>query len=60
MFLGAVVYASAKLGIPTIIHEQKNSVPGMTNKFLSRYVDRIALSFKNAATFPGGKISFNR
>ncbi|AUB52073.1 undecaprenyldiphospho-muramoylpentapeptide beta-N-acetylglucosaminyltransferase [Enterococcus mundtii] len=47
---GAVVYASAKLGIPTIIHEQ-NSVPGMTNKFLSRYVDRIALSFKDAATF---------
>ncbi len=47
---GAVVYAAAKLNIPTIIHEQ-NSVPGMTNKFLSRYVDRIALSFKDAAPF---------
>ncbi|MGM9902971.1 undecaprenyldiphospho-muramoylpentapeptide beta-N-acetylglucosaminyltransferase [Enterococcus sp. 10A9_DIV0425] len=47
---GAVVYASAKLNIPTIIHEQ-NSVPGMTNKFLSRYVDQIALSFRDAASF---------
>ncbi|MBF8807684.1 MAG: undecaprenyldiphospho-muramoylpentapeptide beta-N-acetylglucosaminyltransferase [Enterococcus lacertideformus] len=47
---GAVVYAASKLGIPTIIHEQ-NSVPGMTNKFLSRYVDRIALSFMDAAPF---------
>ena len=36
---GPVVYAAAKLGIPTIIHEQ-NSVPGLTNKFLSRYVDQ--------------------
>ena len=47
---GAVVYAASKMGIPTIIHEQ-NSVPGVTNKFLSRYVDRIALSFKDAAPF---------
>ena len=29
---GPVVYAAAKLGIPTIVHEQ-NSVPGVTNKF---------------------------
>lgn len=47
---GAVVYAASKLAIPTIIHEQ-NSVPGITNKFLSRYVDRIALSFQDAAPF---------
>ncbi len=44
------MYAASKMGIPTIIHEQ-NSVPGVTNKFLSRYVDRIALSFKDAAPF---------
>ena len=44
---GPVVYAAAKLGIPTIIHEQ-NSVPGLTNKFLSRYVDRIAVCFEDA------------
>lgn len=53
---GPVVYAAAKLGIPTIIHEQ-NSVPGLTNKFLSRYVDRIAVCFEEAKTFfPESKV----
>ena len=47
---GPVVYAAAKLGIPTIIHEQ-NSVPGLTNKFLSKYVDRIATCFEEASAF---------
>lgn len=47
---GPVVYAAAKLGIPTIIHEQ-NSVPGLTNKFLSRYVDRVAICFEEAKLF---------
>lgn len=47
---GAVVYAAARLKIPTIIHEQ-NSVPGVTNKFLSRYVSKIAISFPDAADF---------
>ncbi|MFC7392462.1 undecaprenyldiphospho-muramoylpentapeptide beta-N-acetylglucosaminyltransferase [Scopulibacillus cellulosilyticus] len=53
---GPVVYAGAKLGIPTIIHEQ-NSIPGLTNKFLSRYVDRVAVSFEAAeAFFPKQKV----
>ncbi|WP_428908739.1 undecaprenyldiphospho-muramoylpentapeptide beta-N-acetylglucosaminyltransferase [Niallia sp. Krafla_26] len=53
---GPVVYAASKLGIPTIIHEQ-NSVPGLTNKFLSRYVDRIAVCFEEAkAFFPEKKV----
>lgn len=47
---GPVVYAAAKLKIPTIIHEQ-NSVPGLTNKFLSRYVDKVAISFPEAKGF---------
>ncbi len=47
---GPVVYAAAKLGIPTIIHEQ-NSVPGLTNKFLSRYVSKVALSLDAATDF---------
>jgi UDP-N-acetylglucosamine--N-acetylmuramyl-(pentapeptide) pyrophosphoryl-undecaprenol N-acetylglucosamine transferase len=47
---GPVVYAAAKLGIPSIIHEQ-NSVPGLTNKFLSRYVKRIAICFEEAKEF---------
>ncbi|WP_147531937.1 undecaprenyldiphospho-muramoylpentapeptide beta-N-acetylglucosaminyltransferase [Bacillus marasmi] len=53
---GPVVYAAAKLGIPTIIHEQ-NSVPGLTNKFLSRYVDRVAICFEEARQFfPENKV----
>ncbi|MBP3038727.1 undecaprenyldiphospho-muramoylpentapeptide beta-N-acetylglucosaminyltransferase [Bacillaceae bacterium Marseille-Q3522] len=53
---GPVVYAASKLGIPTIIHEQ-NSIPGLTNKFLSRYVDRIAVCFTEAkAFFPEKKV----
>lgn len=47
---GAVVYAAAKLKIPTIIHEQ-NSVPGITNKFLANYVDKIGIAFEDAAKF---------
>lgn len=47
---GPVVYAAAKLNIPTIVHEQ-NSVPGLTNKFLSKYVDKVAISFKEAQSF---------
>lgn len=42
-----VLYQAAKLGIPTIVHEQ-NSVPGITNKFLAKYVDKIAICFKEA------------
>lgn len=52
---GAVLYAAAKLGIPTVIHEQ-NSVPGITNKFLARYVSKVCLSFSAAeAYFPEEK-----
>jgi UDP-N-acetylglucosamine--N-acetylmuramyl-(pentapeptide) pyrophosphoryl-undecaprenol N-acetylglucosamine transferase len=41
---GPVVYAAARLGIPTLIHEQ-NVEPGLANAFLSRYADVIAVSF---------------
>ncbi|MGN1401758.1 MAG: undecaprenyldiphospho-muramoylpentapeptide beta-N-acetylglucosaminyltransferase [Bacillus sp. (in: firmicutes)] len=47
---GPVVYAAAKLGIPTVIHEQ-NSVPGLTNKFLSRYASKVAICFEEAGAF---------
>lgn len=43
----SVIYAASKLGIPTIIHEQ-NSVAGVTNKFLARYVTKIAVCFEEA------------
>lgn len=53
---GPVVYAAAKLGIPTLIHEQ-NVIPGLTNKFLSRYVSRVAVSFSGSAPyFPKQKV----
>lgn len=53
---GSVVYAAHKLNIPTIIHEQ-NSVAGMTNKFLSRYVDKIGICFSDVAKdFPSEKV----
>ncbi|MBV7389816.1 MULTISPECIES: undecaprenyldiphospho-muramoylpentapeptide beta-N-acetylglucosaminyltransferase [Enterococcus] len=47
---GSVVYAAARMKIPTIVHEQ-NSVPGMTNKFLSRFADKIGISFPDAAQY---------
>ncbi|EOH78993.1 MULTISPECIES: undecaprenyldiphospho-muramoylpentapeptide beta-N-acetylglucosaminyltransferase [Enterococcus] len=52
---GSVVYAAARMKIPTIVHEQ-NSVPGMTNKFLSRFADRVGICFPDAAQyFPESK-----
>lgn len=55
---GAVVYAAARLKVPTMIHEQ-NSVVGLTNKFLSRFVDKIGIGFQDAATqFPAEKVVF--
>lgn len=41
-----VIYAASKLGIKTLIHEQ-NSILGMTNKFLCKRVDAVAISFKD-------------
>lgn len=40
----SIVYAAHRLGVPTVIHEQ-NSVAGLTNKFLGRFVDKIAYAF---------------
>ncbi len=45
-----VVYAGYKKKIKTIIHEQ-NSIPGLTNKMLSRYADKIAISFPTSQSF---------
>jgi len=53
-----VVYGAHQLGIATMIHEQ-NSVPGLTNKFLARYVDKIGICFEEAAEFfPKEKVSY--
>lgn len=39
---GPVLYAAAKMRIPTLIHES-NAYPGVTTKILSGYVDTVAL-----------------
>ncbi|MBO0467715.1 undecaprenyldiphospho-muramoylpentapeptide beta-N-acetylglucosaminyltransferase [Enterococcus plantarum] len=53
---GSVVYAAKQLNIPTIIHEQ-NSIPGMTNKFLSKYATKVAICFPDVAEyFPKDKV----
>lgn len=47
---GPVLYVAAKQGIPTLIHES-NAFPGVTNKILERYVDYVAISFKESEKY---------
>ncbi len=52
---GPVVLAAKLLGIPTCIHEQ-NSVPGLANKMVGKFVDRIFLSIPGSeGFFPAGR-----
>ncbi|MBK5262285.1 MAG: undecaprenyldiphospho-muramoylpentapeptide beta-N-acetylglucosaminyltransferase [Peptostreptococcaceae bacterium] len=44
---GPVVRIAHKLGVKTYIHEQ-NALPGLTNKLLEKYVDKIFIGFKEA------------
>ena len=39
-----ICYAASKEGIATVVHEQ-NSFLALTNKFLLRYIDHLAISF---------------
>lgn len=53
---GPTLYAAAKKGIPTLIQEQ-NAFPGITNKWLSKSVDRICVAHDGLEKyFPAGKI----
>lgn len=47
---GPVVLAAAIKGVPSMLHEQ-NVFPGITNKLLSRVVDKIAISFEEASKY---------
>ncbi|HEY7535437.1 MAG TPA: undecaprenyldiphospho-muramoylpentapeptide beta-N-acetylglucosaminyltransferase [Thermodesulfobacteriota bacterium] len=47
---GPIVFAAALLSIPTAICEQ-NSVPGITNRILSRFVKRVFVSFEESGRF---------
>ncbi len=42
-----VLKAAAKMGIPTAVHEQ-NAVVGMTVRMLSKYVDKVMISFEES------------
>lgn len=41
-----VIWAAKKLGKKTFIHEQ-NSVVGLSNKFLTKYADKVGISFES-------------
>lgn len=43
-----ILYQATKAKIPAMVHES-NSYPGMTSKFLSNKVDRVLISYKEAA-----------
>jgi UDP-N-acetylglucosamine--N-acetylmuramyl-(pentapeptide) pyrophosphoryl-undecaprenol N-acetylglucosamine transferase len=52
---GPVVLTAWAMGIRTVIHEQ-NSFPGLSNRILGRFVDRVFISFENSgAHFPRRK-----
>ena len=54
-----VISVAHKLGYTTIIHEQ-NSIPGMSNKFLMKKVDKVFVSLKSSLNyFPKEKTIFS-
>ena len=53
-----VLYAAHKCHVPTLIHEQ-NSIPGLSNKFIGRFSDRICVSLPNSMNlFPKEKVVY--
>ncbi|MBP3841384.1 MAG: undecaprenyldiphospho-muramoylpentapeptide beta-N-acetylglucosaminyltransferase [Bacilli bacterium] len=45
-----VILSAHKLKYKTVIHEQ-NSIPGMSNKFLSKYVNKVLLSLPGSSEY---------
>jgi len=45
-----VIYSAKKLGYKTFIHEQ-NSIPGLSNRQLEKYSDKIAVSFESSKKY---------
>ena len=53
---GPVIWAAKKLGKKTFIHEQ-NSVVGLSNKYLTKYADKVGVSFPSTVSlFPKEKV----
>lgn len=47
---GPVVLAASLLRVPTLLHEQ-NAYPGLTNKLLAAFVDKICITFPESAKY---------
>lgn len=45
-----LVMAASRLKVPTLIHEA-NSLPGIANKILGKFVDAVAISFKETEKY---------
>lgn len=54
---GPVVRQAAKKGIPTAIHEQ-NAYPGVTTRILTKSVDKVMLTVKEALDYLGTDIDY--
>ena len=53
---GPIMYVANLLNIPTLIQEQ-NSYPGITNKLLSKKVNKVCVAYENLEKyFPKNKI----
>lgn len=51
---GPVVLSAALLGIPNFIHEQ-NAMPGVTNRILSKFTNKVAASFDESIKYFSNK-----
>lgn len=52
---GPLIMSAVWKGIPTMIHEQ-NTVPGLTNRILGKYVDTVAVTYhESISSFPREK-----
>ncbi|MBI4682461.1 MAG: undecaprenyldiphospho-muramoylpentapeptide beta-N-acetylglucosaminyltransferase [Nitrospirae bacterium] len=47
---GPVVLSAKMMGIPTIIHEQ-NTLPGLANRILGRFVDTVAVTYHESIKY---------
>ncbi len=55
---GPILMAAALMGVPSLIQEQ-NAIPGITNKILAKFVNKIAVGYQRAAkSFPKNKVVF--
>ncbi len=54
---GPIIRMAAKMGVATAIHEQ-NAYPGVTNKLLSKEVDKVMLTVKEALNYMDKEINY--